>query len=100
MLLLVNFVCVLYLKYHSDCDRLCENGDGNSCAEKRNEKSSRGDKKSRNPKKIEMSTPNAQSVAGYFVGRGNRERRKSLAFLQVPSRMHAFDRTSACWQKQ
>jgi hypothetical protein len=40
-----------------------------------------------------MSTPNAQSVAGYFVGRGNRERRKSLAFLQSPSRMHAFDRT-------
>jgi hypothetical protein len=39
-----------------------------------------GNKKSRNPKD-EMSTPNAQSVAGYFVGRGNRERRKSLAFL-------------------
>jgi hypothetical protein len=51
-----------------------------------------GNKKSRNPRD-EMSTPNAQSVAGYFVGRGNRERRQSLAFLQSPSRMHAFDRT-------
>jgi hypothetical protein len=40
MQLLMNFVCMLYLKYQSECDSFCENGGGgyiskNSCAKKK-----------------------------------------------------------------
>jgi len=50
-------------------------------------------------KKIEVHRSCPKSVAGYFVGRYNRERRKSLAFLNRSHQecMHSTEGLLFCW---
>jgi hypothetical protein len=85
---LMNFLCAwLYLKYQSECDGFVRKKIGEDIYPRTvlQRRKWGGETKSQEIH-VRMSTPNApKSVAGYFVGRGNRERRKSLAFFETES---------------